>query len=131
LTPQGLVARLHAALSDYYSGGDAEPLRHLLTEDVRWDVPGSSAIAGDYRGFDDVLAYFAARREHAHETLRLHTGDVMVGDTHVAAITDGTAVLGGVERRWSTVGLYRVRGGKVAECLLLPLDPRGFDEVWS
>ena len=46
-------------------------------------------------------------------------------------ITDGTVILNGVTRKWSTVGLYRFRGDRVAECWLLPLDPREFDLVWT
>jgi hypothetical protein len=46
-------------------------------------------------------------------------------------VTDGTATIGGVERRWSTVGLYRLRDGRVARCWLLPLDPKAFDAIWS
>jgi len=38
-------------------------------------------------------------------------------------------VVGGVERRWSTVGLYQVRDGRVAGCWLLPLDPATFDDI--
>ncbi len=44
--------------------------------------------------------------------------------------TDGIAVLDGREQRWSTVGLYRFRGGRVAACWLLPLDPAAFDRIW-
>ena len=55
-----------------------------------------------------------------------------VGDgEHVAMLTDGTAVIGGVERSWSTVGLYRLRGERIAACWLLPLDPAAFDEIWA
>jgi len=48
-----------------------------------------------------------------------------------ALLTDGTAVVGGVQRRWSTVGLYQVRAGQVAACWLLPLDPNLFDDIWA
>jgi Cdc6-like AAA superfamily ATPase len=37
----------------------------------------------------------------------------------------------GTDHRWSTVGLYRIRGGQVAACWLLPLNPAGFDRAWS
>jgi hypothetical protein len=71
-------------------------------------------------------------RDIAAGTFRLHPGELLVGEgEHVAMLTDGTAVLDGVEHRWSTVGLYRLRGERVAECWLLPLDPAAFDAVWS
>jgi acyl-CoA thioester hydrolase len=48
----------------------------------------------------------------------------------VASLTDGDAVIGGRELSWSTVGLYRLGGGRVAACRLLPLEPAVFDAVW-
>jgi hypothetical protein len=62
----------------------------------------------------------------------MHPLDVLVGEgDHVAALTDGSATIDGVERRWSTVGLYRIEGGRVAACWLLPLDPDAFDAIWT
>jgi len=127
-----LLGRLHAAQAAFYAGEDEAPVRALLADDVHWHVPGRNAIAGDYHGIDAVLAYFRRRRDLAQRTLRLHPGDVLVGDgDRIAALTDGTVVVGGVERRWSTVGLYQVRAGQVAACWLLPLDPDIFDDVWA
>ena len=56
---------------------------------------------------------------------------MLVGDDHVACRTEGTATFGGVENRWSTLGLYRLEDDRIRECWLLPLDPREFDVVWS
>jgi hypothetical protein len=129
---EAVLRRLHEAQGELYAGGDTEPVRDVLTGDVSWHVPGSNAIAGSYRGIDEVIGYFLRRRALADNTFRLHPGEVMVGDgEHVAALTDGTAVIGGIDRRWSTVGLYRIRGERVAACWLLPLDPEAFDEIWS
>ena len=127
-----LLGRLHAAQGDFYAGGPDAPLRALLHPDVEWHVPGRNAIAGDYRGIDDVMAYFARRRDRAAGTFRMHPGEVLVGDgDHAAVLTDGTAVLDGREERWSTVGLYRFAGGRIAGCWLLPLDPEAFDRAWQ
>jgi ketosteroid isomerase-like protein len=127
-----LLARLHAAQREFYSGGDDAPLRALLHAGIEWHVPGRNAIAGDYRGVDEVMAYFARRRDHAARTFRMHLGDVLVGDgDRVAVLTDGSATIGGREERWSTVGLYRVDDGQVAGCWLLPLDPAAFDRIWA
>jgi hypothetical protein len=37
----------------------------------------------------------------------------------------------GREERWSTVGLYRLAGDRVAGCWLLPLDGVAFDRIWG
>jgi ketosteroid isomerase-like protein len=129
---QRVLSRLHAAQATFYSGGSAEALHEVLTDDILWVVPGANAVAGEYRGFDAVLDYFARRRDLADRTFRMHPGDVLVGhDDHVAVLTDGTATIDGVEHRWSTVGLYRLRGDRVAACWLLPLDPAAFDAIWA
>ena len=126
-----VLRHLHAAQTELYSGGDDSAVRAVLTDDIEWHVPGDNAIAGDYHGIDEVLDYFARRRDLAAGTLRLHPGEVLTGDgNHVAALTDGTATIDGREHRWSTVGLYRLRGHSVCACWLLPLDPAAFDAVW-
>ncbi len=126
------LARLHEAQRAFYAGGPADPLRAVLADDVEWVVPGRNAIAGRYRGVDEAMAYFARRRDLAARTFRMHPGDLLTGDgDHVAVLTDGTATIAGVEHTWSTVGLYRLREGRVAACWLLPLDQAAFDAVWA
>ena len=127
-----LLSRLHREQNAFYAGGDDGELRSLLRADVVWHVPGSSPIAGDYHGIDEVLAYFNRRRSIAGNTMQMHPGDVLVGDGEsVAVVTDGTATIGGVNHRWSTVGLYRIVDERIAECWLLPLNPATFDLAWS
>ena len=127
-----MLHRLHEAQGAFYAGGPAEPLLALLTDDICWSVPGENVIAGDYHGIEAVMAYFARRRDLADRTFRMHPGEVLSGEgDHVAVLTDGTALIAGRERTWSTVGLYRLRDGRVAACWLLPLDANAFDAAWS
>jgi ketosteroid isomerase-like protein len=127
-----LLANLHTAQNAFYAGGDDAQLRLLLSPGVVWAVPGRNAIAGVYRGPVEVLAYFARRRDIANRTFQIHRRDVLAGDgDDIAALTDGTAVVGGRPRRWSTIGLYEVRDRRIARCWLLPLDPAAFDDIWS
>ena len=125
------IDRLHAALYEFYAGGESAPLRDLLTDDVEWHVPGASAIAGDYRGIEAVLEYFRKRRELSGRTFRMAPREVLVWEDHVAVITLGTVTIDGLEHSWSTVGFYRLRGDRISECWLVPLDPAAFDAIWS
>jgi hypothetical protein len=126
------IRRLHEAQAAFYAGGPGEPLEALLTHDVVWRVPGESPIAGVHEGIDAVLEYFSRRRAIASGTFRMKPVEILVGaGDHIAALTDGTVVLDGATRRWSTVGLYRLRADRVAACWLLPLDPRAFDLIWA
>ena len=128
-----LLDELHAAQNEFYAGGESAPLRKLLTPDITWIVPGENRIAGTYKGIDAVIDYFRRRRDFANGTFRMHRRDVLVGDgDRLAALTDGTATIGGRLRRWSTVGVYdTVDESRISACWLLPFDQREFDSIWS
>jgi YbgC/YbaW family acyl-CoA thioester hydrolase len=127
-----LLRRLHAAQNDFYGGGCDAALRAVLSPGVSWHVPGRNAIAGDYEGVEAVLGYFARRRDLAARTFRLRPRDLLTGQgDQVAALTDGEAEIGGRTVTWSTVGLYRIADGRIAECRLLPLDAEVFDAIWT
>lgn len=140
-TPRGLdraaaiaiLDRLHAAQNTFYGGGDEHELRALLDPSTIWTVPGTSPIAGTYRGIEQVFGYFAGRRERAGGTFRMHRRDVLSGDgARIAALTDGTAQIGAVDHEWSTVGLYEITPKQlIGACWLLPLDQAAFDAIWS
>jgi ketosteroid isomerase-like protein len=127
-----LLDQLHRAQNEFYAGGQPAALRQVLTADITWIVPGRSPIAGTYWGIAEVLAYFRRRRDLAAGTFRIARRDVLVGDgNRIAALTDGTATIGGAEHHWSTVGLYDIDGQQVAACWLLPLDADAFDRIWT
>jgi uncharacterized protein len=103
----------------------------LLADDVGWHVPGASAIAGEYRGREEVLAYFARRRELVDASFRMTVHRVLVDDEGVVAFTGGRARRGGRELTWETIGVYRIADGLVADGRLVPFDQAEFDGVWS
>jgi ketosteroid isomerase-like protein len=127
-----ILTRLHMAQAAFYSGENDRAVRDVLADDIEWHVPGDNAIAGDYHGIDAVLDYFTRRRALANNTFRMHPRDILTGSCdEVAALTDGTATIDGVEHSWSTVGLYRIGGDRISACWLLPLDPAAFDVIWA
>src|SRR5829696_7240623 len=116
---------------EMYAGGDLAPVEELLAEDVVWHVPGTSPIAGDYRGREAVTGYFRLRRELAGGAI----GITKVVETHheeaLVQLADGRAEVGGREIVWRTAGVYRVADGAIAEAWLVPLDQEHFDLVWA
>jgi ketosteroid isomerase-like protein len=127
-----LLDRLHEAQSEFYAGGAGTELQRLLAPQITWTVPGENRIAGTYRGLEQVCDYFRRRRDLAERTFRMHRRDVLVGEAdRVAALTDGSATIRGVEHRWSTVGVYDIVDQQMTACWLLPLDQPAFDAIWS
>jgi uncharacterized protein len=127
-----LLEAFYQAQRRFYAGGDdTAALRSLLADDVAWHVPGRSAIAGDYHGHDEVLGYFATRREQAKGTFRVQPRGILADDQRVVQFAGGRLERDGEVRQWETVGVYRIVDGKIAECWLLPFDQYLFDEIWS
>jgi hypothetical protein len=127
-----LLDRLHLAQNEFYAGGSGSSFSQIVTPSITWTIPGNNDIAGTHHGLEEVLDYFRRRRELSDHTFRLHRRDVLVGDDdRIAALVDGAATIGNVEHRWSTVGLYDVVGEQISACWLLPLDPHGFDKIWT
>jgi RNA 2',3'-cyclic 3'-phosphodiesterase len=129
--PLSVVRRFHSEQSRLYAGGSVEGVRELLAEDVVWHVPGASALAGEHRGVEAVLAYMDARRRIMDGTFRVlvHGAAVIAG--RVVQLAGGAAVRDGREVAWETVGVFRVSDGRIAECWLVPFDQAAFDSIWS
>jgi ketosteroid isomerase-like protein len=127
-----LLRCFYEAQARFYEGETgAEAVEALLGDDIVWHVPGRNAIAGDYRGKQAVLDYFARRRDKAGGSLRVVIHRVLADDEFALQLAGGRAELRGAVREWETVGVYRIADGRIAECWLLPFDQREFDEIWS
>jgi RNA 2',3'-cyclic 3'-phosphodiesterase len=129
--PLSIVRRFHASQARLYAGGDAEDVRALLAEDVVWHVPGASAIAGEHRGVDAVLAYMDARRRIMDGTFRVTVHGAAIIAGRVVQLAGGSALRDGHHVTWETVGVFRVSDGRIAECWLVPFDQAAFDGIWS
>lgn len=103
----------------------------MLTDDVIWHVPGHSAIAGDYHCRDEVLRYFARRRELADATFRIDVRGVLADDERVVILAGGEVEYDGETFAWGTVAIFRIADGRIAECWVVPYDQRAFDRIWS
>jgi RNA 2',3'-cyclic 3'-phosphodiesterase len=129
--PLSVVRRFYAAQARLYAGAGREGLEELLAEDVVWHVPGASAIAGEHRGVDAVLAYMDARRRIMDGTFRVTVHGAAMIAGRVVQLAGGTAERDGRPVAWETVGVFRVSSGRIAECWLIPFDQAEFDRIWS
>ena len=114
-----------------YRGGDIEAVRALLAPDVVWHVPGGSPIAGDHRGRDAVMDYFARRRALAGGAMTIVDGERLVSGDVVIQLADGEIERDGDRRRWRTAGVYRFEGDRVAEVWLVPFELAAFEAIWA
>ena len=103
----------------------------MLTDDVVWHVPGHNAIAGEHRGRDEVLRYFARRRQLANATFRINVRGVLADDQRTVILATGALEHGGEAFTWGTVAIFRIAAGRIAECWVVPYDQETYDEIWS
>jgi RNA 2',3'-cyclic 3'-phosphodiesterase len=129
--PLSVVRRFYAEQARLYADGVLEGVGELLCEDVVWHVPGASAIAGEHRGVEAVLAYMDTRRRIMDGTFRVKVHGAAVIGGRVVQLARGVAVRDGEPVAWETVGVFRVEDGRIAECWLLPFDQAAFDRIWS
>jgi len=113
------------------AGRDDRALAEVLADDVVWHVPGRNAIAGEYRGVDQVMEYVRRRRELVDGSFEITLHDVLANDEHGFVIASGRATRGGRIFEWRAHGLYRFRDGQIAECWVLPESQYDFDRIWS
>lgn len=116
-----------------YAGGPIDPVVELLPPDIAWHVLGSSAISGSHRGLAQVIDYFKKRRSLANDTMQMHPGEVIFEGDALAQFVTGSAVLGGEQVSWRTIGIYRVDLDHrwIREAWLVPLENDLFDRIWT
>jgi ketosteroid isomerase-like protein len=110
---------------------DIDAFARLLTEDVLWHGPGDSAIAGVYRGVDDVVAYVRVRQSLTGGTFCISVEDMVANGRLGCVLVSASAEIGGELEWWRAHGLYRFRDGRIAECRVVPEDQREFDRIWA
>jgi uncharacterized protein len=125
-----LLRDFHDAQNRFYAGGEQEAVCAMLTEDASWHVPGHSAIAGDYRGRQEVLRYFARRRKLARGSFRIVVRGVLADDERAVILAGGEVQHDGESFTWGTVAVFRIAEGKIAECWVHPYDQYAFDRIW-
>jgi hypothetical protein len=64
-------------------------------------------------------------------TFRVLPRAILADDQQAVHLAGGQLERDGQLRTWQTVGVFRIAGGKIAECWLVPFDQYLFDELWS
>jgi ketosteroid isomerase-like protein len=123
-----LVRRAYAA----FNSGDLETLRSLMSRDVVQHVPGSSQLAGAYKGIDAVLAYLGKLGELTGGNFRADLIETY-GDRqgHVMAVHQVTATRDGATRVSRGSILFTFLGDKITDVLELRSDLPGDDAFFG
>jgi ketosteroid isomerase-like protein len=128
MRPQEAVVRnLYAA----FAARDREELARLIADDAAWVVPGTSPIAGTYRGHQAIFAYFADLAARSGGTFRASLLDVLVGSESAAALARAQGERDGKSYDGRYLLLCDVADGQVRRAVLMNEDPVAFDDFWQ
>jgi ketosteroid isomerase-like protein len=108
-----LLRRAYEAAGD----GDLQPLLDALTDDVTWQDSTLGPLAGEYRGKQEVLAFFGKMAEVYGGTLRLEVVDILANDQHGVVLTREQGESAGKAVAWNGVQVWTFRDGRCARFL--------------
>lgn len=103
-------------IRDYYSAyatGNPEAIRPFLAKDVVWRIPGHHPLAGEKRGQDEVVAFFAqlAKGKFKAEPIFFQADGDLVVDIHRgwSDLPDGPRI----DQLYAL--MFRLENGKIVE----------------
>ncbi len=116
---------------DAFAAGDMDTLRQVFTPDAVWHTPGRSVLAGDHRGIDAILGFFAQTMELTAGTFRAELHDVVAGDQHGVGLHLSRGERQGRTLEDRSVLVFHVRDGKATEVWQYVEDQDAFDQFLS
>jgi uncharacterized protein len=114
-----------------FAENDPMALRGLFAEDAVWTVPGSSSVAGTYRGRTEILRFLASLRRRTDETYSSRLVDALGSDDRAAALYRASGTRNGITLDIDQVLLFTIENGVVTEIVALPSDPEAFERFWA
>jgi ketosteroid isomerase-like protein len=111
-----------------FIAGDMEWMNEHLHENIVWHVPGSNVLSGDYRGREDVLAFFAKSVQVALPEFDMH--DIVASEDHVVALVTNKWRRNdnGEEFEGHTIQVFHIENGQAIEVWTMDDDQAGFDK---
>ena len=110
---------------------DPMALRELFAEDAVWTVPGSSTVAGTYRGRTEIFRFLASLKRRTDGTYTSALTDALGSEGRAAALYRASGTRNGIALDIDQVLLFTIRDGKVTEVMALPSDPEAFERFWG
>ena len=122
-----LIRRAYEA----FSRGNLSVVFEILDQEITWHVPGSSPLSGDYKGHDEVGAFFAMTMELSGGTFTIDIQDVLAQRDQVVVLCTVAAERHG--QSWSSpeVQVWRVIGNRAVDFREFQGDEHTEDRFWS
>ncbi|MDQ3940758.1 MAG: nuclear transport factor 2 family protein [Actinomycetota bacterium] len=111
---------------------DLDAISDLFADNITWHVPGTSPLAGDYKGKEEVFGFFMKTIELSGGTFAIDVHDVLANDEHGVALVHVTGERSGKRLDQNQAHVFHVDSdGKATEFWNMPEDLASLDDFWS
>ena len=115
-----------------FGEGDMETLRSLFAPDAVHSATGNGPLAGDYKGVDDILAYYGKLFELSDGTFTAELKSTNVeGDDKVVSTHRDKGQRGGKTLDQDETLTFTISGGKFTNLVEDHSDQAAYDAFWS
>lgn len=106
-------------------------LRDVFADDATWTVPGTSTMAGTFRGRGEIFAFLGRLTKETDGTYSSTLIDVLASDDRAAALYRARGERRGKQLELDQVLLFTIADGLIRAVVALPSDPAAFDSFWA
>ena len=115
-----------------FGEGDMDTLRSLFAPDAVHSATGNNPLSGEYKGVDDILAYYGKLFELSDGTFAAELKSTKAeGDDTVVATHRDKARRGGKTLDQDETLTFTISGGKFTRLVENHSDPAAYDGFWS
>lgn len=115
-----------------FGEGDMDTLGSLYAPDAVHVASGSNPVSGEYKGVDDILAYYGKLFELSNGTFAAEVKSVRVeGEDTVVATHRNKGQRGDKTLDQDETLTFTIVGGKITRIAESHSDPAAYDAFWS
>ena len=115
-----------------FGEGDMDTLRSLYAADAVHSATGTNPLARDYKGVDEILAYYGKLFELSNGTFSAELKSVKAeGDDTIVATHRDTATRGDQTLDQDETLTFTLSGGKFTRLVENHSDQAAYDAFWS
>jgi uncharacterized protein len=114
-----------------FSKGDLDSILAACAEQITFQVPGKSRLAGKYTKSTFKQDFVTKLMEYSGGTLQVEVHDILASDLHAAVLATDRLTRGGKSVEYRTVHIWRFESGKPVAWYEYPRDLYQFDAIWG
>ena len=115
-----------------FNQGNPGALMAMIADDAVFHVPGTSPIAGEYRGKQAIGGCFRHMGQLSEGSQRIDLEHVLTsGDEYVVALWTATGARKGMQYEGLAGWIFRIQDGSIVAGRNLQEDQEAIDRFWS